>query len=70
MVKVEKVFSTVKNEGKDLINAPFWKDCYHENEVTKEMKKNGKQWYCYHVKFDGLKPVMLNKTDKLEKFIK
>ncbi len=61
----EKVYSTIKNEVKEAKNAAFWKDCYHEDELTQEMLKNGKQWYLYHVKFDGLKPIMITKSEKI-----
>jgi hypothetical protein len=65
---VEIVLSTIENTGKDVANALFWKECYHKEEVTQQMLGNGKQWYEYHVKFDGgLKPIQLNKTNKLRK---
>jgi|AntAceMinimDraft_18_1070375.scaffolds.fasta_scaffold114133_3 hypothetical protein len=65
----EIILSTIENKGKDIINAPFWKNCYHNDEVTQEMRMNGKQWYEYYVKFDGLKPVQLTKTKKIKKLI-
>jgi hypothetical protein len=64
----EIVLSTIENKGNDVKNAPFWKDCYHKDEVTNDMLTNGKQWYEYHVKFDGLKPIQLTKTNKLRKY--
>jgi len=64
---VEKVLSTIENKGKDINNAPFWKDCYHKEDVTEEMLGNGKQWWEYYVKFDGVKPIQLTKTNKLRK---
>lgn len=63
----EKVLSTILYEGKDAENAPFWKECFHEDELTSDMKLNGKQWFAYHVKFDGLKPVMITKIEKIKK---
>jgi len=59
------VLSTIENTGKDIKNAPFWKEAYHKDEVTKEMLKNGKLWFEYHVKFSGLLPVQLTKTNTL-----
>jgi len=62
----EIVLSTIENKRKDIKDAPFWKNCYHKDEVTREMRNNGKQWYEYHIKFDGLKPIQLTKTKKLK----
>ena len=62
----EIVLSKIENSGKDVKNAPFWKECYHEDEVTEEMLKNwDKKWYKYHVKFDGLVPVQITKSEKI-----
>jgi len=61
------VLSTIENKGKDIANAPFWKEAYHKDEVSKDMLANGKQWYEYHIKFDGLKPVQLTKTNEIRK---
>jgi len=68
-MKTEKILSTVEVTGKDVENlAPVWKgERYHKEDVTPEMLANGKQWYEYHVKFDGLKPIQLTKTNKLRK---
>ena len=60
------VLSTIENAGKDVVNAPFWKEAYHKDEVSKEMLKNGKVWYEYHIKFDGTIPVQLTKTNILK----
>jgi len=59
------VLSMIENEGKDIVNAPFWKEAYHKDEVTKEMLQNGKMWYEYHIKFSGLQPIQLTKTNRL-----
>jgi hypothetical protein len=61
----EIVLSTIEYTGKDAANADFWKNCYHEDEVTPEMRMTGKQWYKYHVKFDGLKPIQITKSEKI-----
>ncbi len=60
----EKVFSTINYDGKDAQNATFWKDCYHQEEVSMEDLKE-KQWYVYRVKFDGLKPIQITKKTKI-----
>lgn len=62
---VEVVLSPIKNEVKDPDKASFWKECYHEDEVTPQMLKNGKDWYRYHVKFDGTKAIQITKTEKI-----
>jgi hypothetical protein len=64
------ILSTVEVKGKDVENmAPVWKGehRYHKEDVTEEMLANGKQWYEYHVKFEGLTPKILAKTNKLRK---
>jgi len=63
----EVILSTIENVGKDIANAPFWKECYHKDEVTEEMLSNGKQWYEYHIKFENTVPIQLTKTNKLKK---
>ncbi len=70
MKKTEMILSTISMtvaEGKNIANAPFWKSCYHKDEVTDEMLASGKQWYEYHVKFDGTKAIQLTKTNKIRK---
>jgi len=63
----EIVLTTIKNSGKDVKTAPFWKECYHEDEVSQEMLDNGKQWYKYYVKFDNTVPIQLTKEVKLKR---
>jgi hypothetical protein len=65
----EIILTTTEMKGNDIANAPFWKSdrIYHKEDVTPEMLANGKQWYEYHVKFDGLKPIQLTKSNKLRK---
>jgi len=65
-VIVESVFSTIEYKGKDLVNAPFWKECYRTEDLTSTLLNNGKQWYEYFVKFNGLTPIQLTKTNKLK----
>jgi len=61
------VLSTIENTGKDIVNAPFWKEAHRKEDVTDDMLTNGKTWYEYHVKFDGLKPIQLTKTNIIRK---
>ena len=53
-------------EGKDLKNSPLWKGCYDESEITDDLKKSKNTWYIYHIKFDGLKPIMITKTEEFK----
>ena len=62
---IEKVYSPIENKVKEVDKASFWKECYHENEITKELLNNGKHWYIYHVKFDGLRPIMITKKETI-----
>lgn len=66
MVGVEHVFSTIEYKGKDVANATFWKECYHLDDLSSELLKNGKQWYEYFIKFDGMTPIMITKVKKLK----
>jgi len=68
-MKDEKVISTVHYEGKDAVAAPFWKDCFHEEDVTKQMLENEKNWYEYTVRFDGLTPTMITKSKCIKKAV-
>jgi len=61
----EVVLSTIENVGKDIANAPFWKECHKKEDVTKEMLSSGKVWYEYHVKFENTVPIQLTKTNIL-----
>jgi hypothetical protein len=60
---VEKVYSPVQDSNlKDrLLTSPIWENCFKENEE----KPKGKL-YCYTIRFEGLKPVQLNKTEEIE----
>ena len=61
------ILSTEENVKKSDMT-PLWKGVrYHKEDVTEEMLANGKQWYEYHVQFNGLTPVQLTKTNKIRK---
>lgn len=61
----ETVFSTIEYKGKDPVNADFWKECYHSDDINPDLLNNGKQWYKYRVKFNGLKPIQITKSEKI-----
>lgn len=39
----------------------IWKNSYHPEDFTDEVRKTKSAWYEYTVKFDGLKPIMVTK---------
>jgi len=44
----EIVLSPIHYSGKDVSNADFWKECYHEDEISlDEIRSSGKKWYKY-----------------------
>lgn len=62
-----KVLSPVQDKKirEDLNGSPIWKGLrYTEDELVEATKVN-KELYEYSIKFDGLKPIMLNKMNKL-----
>jgi len=61
---VEIVWTPTKHVGKDLKNSPLWNGCYDYTEMTTELKATKNRWFIYHVKFDGLVPVMITKTEE------
>lgn len=69
-MKVEKVYSHIEANGKDLKTQPFWSKCYHADDLTSDMLEFSTPLMCYHVKFDGLTPVQLTKAEKVTKLPK
>lgn len=64
--KTESVFSTIEYKSKDIKNATFWKECYHIDDLSADLLNNGKQWFEYFVKFDGVTPIQITKVKKLK----
>lgn len=64
----EKVYSTVLDEKihEHLNDSPIWEkgNCFHETEIA-DVKQ---PLYCYHIKFDGLKPIQVTKLTKPKVF--
>ena len=60
----EVVLSKVDVKKNDVENKELWKDAHKEDEVSADELKSGK-WFRYEVKFNGLKPVMITKKDKI-----
>ena len=66
-MKTEIVLSPVKDDSfkSNLNDSPVWKNCYHVNEVTNEIRDKYPKWYEYHIKFEGLKPLHLTKVKEI-----
>ena len=59
----EIVWTPTENKGKDLWNSPLWQGCYCETEMTDEIRQTKNKWFLYHIKFDGLKPIQITKSE-------
>jgi len=66
-MEIVKVYSPIEDKGiqKNLNDSPIWTGLrYHESELTEAREKHN-TLFEYLIKFDGLKPVMVNKITKL-----
>jgi hypothetical protein len=63
----ETVFSPVKDEkmNSHLNDSEVWKNAYHPDDMSDDIRKKYPQWYMYKIKFDGLKPIQMTKIEKL-----
>lgn len=59
------VYSPVedKNIKNNLNESSIWKTAYHESELQEAEKKHA-TLYHYVIKFDGLKPLMVNSVKR------
>lgn len=48
-----------------LNDSPVWKNCYHVEEVTDEIRKKYNKWFEYHVKFSGITPIQCVKIKEV-----
>jgi len=67
-MKTEIVLSPVKDEkiNSHINESPIWKNAFKLEEVTDEIRmKYNNVFYEYHIKFDGLKPIMLTKMKQI-----
>ena len=62
MIK-EIVWTPNEHKGKDLWNSPLWKDCYKQSEMTQKIRKMKRKWFVYHMKFDGIEPIQITKSE-------
>lgn len=63
----EIVMSPVKDENfkSNLNDSPVWKNCYHVEEITDEIRRKYPKWVEYHVKFSGLTPIQCIKMKEV-----
>jgi hypothetical protein len=60
---IEKVFSKIQDNNiqNNITTSKIWEECYKEDELE---SKAG--YYCYTIKFDGLKPIQCTKIQKFK----
>ena len=63
--KDEVVYSPVEDNSKDINKSSIWKNAWHRDEITPEAIRRYPNWWEYHVRFDGLKPIQLLKMQKV-----
>lgn len=65
-MEVIKVYSPVEDKDirTNLKDSPIWAQSYNESELFDAKKKHA-QLFEYLIRFDGLKPVQVNKITKL-----
>ena len=59
------VFSPVENTSKDIATSAIWKNAWHKEEIDVQAMNKWSTWWKYTIKFDGLLPIQLTKTQKL-----
>jgi hypothetical protein len=64
-----KVYSKIKDKKihKDVDKSKIWKECLTESEFNELEEVEKQEYLIYTIRFDGLKPVQVLKTDKYEK---
>jgi len=63
---IEVVISPVLDKQMhDPNNSPIWKKAFKAEEITDRIRGMHPAWYEYHIKFDGLKPIMLTKFKEI-----
>lgn len=61
----EVVYSPILDEKMQahLNDSEVWKQAYHKDEITDEIRNKYPRLFKYTLKFDGLKPVQLTKME-------
>lgn len=70
-LRPEKVYSPVLDEGitkkdsTEISDSQIWESCYTEDEYQDYLDKH-KVMYCYHMKFEGMKPIQVTRLERLK----
>jgi hypothetical protein len=66
-MEIVKVYSPIedKNIQKNLQKSEIWTNAHHFDELTDTQIKYGNMFE-YTIKFDGLRPIVVNKVRKLQ----
>lgn len=64
---VEVIYSPVRDDkmNSHIKESDVWKQAYHLEEITEEIRAKHPRWFKYTIKFDGLKPIQVTKFDTL-----
>jgi hypothetical protein len=59
----EIVLSPIKDDKMQshIAESEVWKNAYHEDEVTEEIRAKHNKWYEYHIRFEGTKAIQVTK---------
>ena len=63
----EIVLSPIRDErmNSHIAESEVWKNAYHVDEVTEEIRAKHNNWFEYHVKFEGTKAIQMTKFTEL-----
>jgi hypothetical protein len=66
-MKDEDVYSCIHDEklSQNLSLSPMWKKAFKLEELTPQVKAMSPVWIKYTIRFDGLTPIILLKTEIL-----
>lgn len=64
-----KVYSPVEDKEirNNLNDSPIWKQAYHADELSEDVRKKHPKMFEYTIKFDGLRPVQVTNVKKMDK---
>lgn len=64
-----KVYSPVEDKEirNNLNDSPIWKQAYHADELSEDVRKKHRDMFEYTIKFDGLRPVQVTNVKKINK---
>lgn len=64
-----KVYSPIEDKEirNNLNGSPIWKQAYHADELSEDVRKKHPTMFEYTIKFDGLRPVQVTNVKKINK---